>query len=144
MPGDIDDYVHRIGRTGRAGKTGSSTSLMTRDNANIAEKLVEILEESKQDVPDWLYQMSHQKSMTKKKFTGGYKFGGKDFRRQTDGNGFQRNTYSQTRPSFAPPPSTNYPYPPFNSFNRPPPPSFGYPPPPPPPNPYPMIFKHQP
>ena len=27
MPNDIDDYVHRIGRTGRAGKKGLATAM---------------------------------------------------------------------------------------------------------------------
>ena len=29
MPGTIEDYVHRIGRTGRAGAKGESVSFMT-------------------------------------------------------------------------------------------------------------------
>jgi len=35
MPTDIDDYVHRIGRTGRAGKPGLATALISEENANI-------------------------------------------------------------------------------------------------------------
>ncbi|KAI7510089.1 hypothetical protein KC331_g22656, partial [Hortaea werneckii] len=30
LPTDIDDYVHRIGRTGRAGNTGISTAFFNR------------------------------------------------------------------------------------------------------------------
>ena len=30
MPRDIENYVHRIGRTGRAGKTGYSTTFVNR------------------------------------------------------------------------------------------------------------------
>ena len=30
MPGTIDQYTHRIGRTGRAGKTGTAVSLRCR------------------------------------------------------------------------------------------------------------------
>lgn len=29
LPSDIDDYVHRIGRTGRAGKKGLATAFFT-------------------------------------------------------------------------------------------------------------------
>lgn len=29
LPGDIDEYVHRIGRTGRCGNTGRATSFFT-------------------------------------------------------------------------------------------------------------------
>ncbi|KXN87687.1 ATP-dependent RNA helicase ded-1 [Leucoagaricus sp. SymC.cos] len=34
LPSDIDDYVHRIGRTGRAGNTGVSTAFFNRSNKN--------------------------------------------------------------------------------------------------------------
>lgn len=54
LPGDIDDYVHRIGRTGRAGNTGLATSFFAEKNCNIRKDLIEILEEAKQDVPSWL------------------------------------------------------------------------------------------
>lgn len=57
MPGDIDDYVHRIGRTGRAGKTGIATAFITPENTKIAVKLLEILNESNQEIPPWLDQM---------------------------------------------------------------------------------------
>jgi ATP-dependent RNA helicase DDX41 len=30
MPRDIENYVHRIGRTGRGGKTGYSTTFINR------------------------------------------------------------------------------------------------------------------
>src|SRR5690606_14537420 len=32
LPTDIDDYVHRIGRTGRAGNTGIATAFFNRGN----------------------------------------------------------------------------------------------------------------
>ncbi|CAL1715175.1 unnamed protein product [Somion occarium] len=37
LPSDIDDYVHRIGRTGRAGNTGISTAFFNRGNRNILQ-----------------------------------------------------------------------------------------------------------
>ena len=54
LPSDVDDYVHRIGRTGRAGNTGRSTAFFNRGNKNIARDLIELLREAKQEVPDWL------------------------------------------------------------------------------------------
>lgn len=57
IPPDIDSYVHRIGRTARVGKRGTATSLFVprgRDEQKIQEKLVQLLEESKQEVPQWL------------------------------------------------------------------------------------------
>ncbi|KAJ3538803.1 hypothetical protein NMY22_g5009 [Coprinellus aureogranulatus] len=41
LPSDIDDYVHRIGRTGRAGNTGVSTAFFNRGNKNIVRDLVD-------------------------------------------------------------------------------------------------------
>ncbi|SCV68467.1 BQ2448_588 [Microbotryum intermedium] len=54
LPTDIDDYVHRIGRTGRAGNTGSATAFFNRGNKNVARPLIELLREAKQEVPAWL------------------------------------------------------------------------------------------
>ena len=31
MPGEIENYVHRIGRTGRCGKTGVATTFINKD-----------------------------------------------------------------------------------------------------------------
>lgn len=54
LPSDIEEYVHRIGRTGRMGQAGAATSFFTERNQNITRDLVELLRESKQPVPDWL------------------------------------------------------------------------------------------
>jgi len=59
MPTDIDDYVHRIGRTGRAGKPGMATAFISEENNNIIPKLLEILGEAGQDIPSWLEGMKH-------------------------------------------------------------------------------------
>lgn len=47
LPGDIEEYVHRIGRTGRVGNTGKSISFfdVDKDGENggkLAEKLVQV------------------------------------------------------------------------------------------------------
>ncbi|KAL0490330.1 ATP-dependent RNA helicase DDX3 [Acrasis kona] len=44
MPENIDDYVHRIGRTGRNGNTGVSTGFFTDKNKNLASELIKLLE----------------------------------------------------------------------------------------------------
>ena len=51
LPTDIAEYTHRIGRTGRAGNTGTSTAFFNRGNMSIAKDLLELLKESKSDVP---------------------------------------------------------------------------------------------
>jgi len=44
LPNDIDDYVHRIGRTGRAGKKGLATAFFTDKDSNLAKPLAELLQ----------------------------------------------------------------------------------------------------
>ncbi|KAL5964839.1 ATP-dependent RNA helicase DDX3Y [Taenia solium] len=56
LPSDIEEYVHRIGRTGRMGQPGSATSFFCDRNQNVAHQLVELLREAKQPVPIWLDQ----------------------------------------------------------------------------------------
>ncbi|CAH8483595.1 unnamed protein product [Heterobilharzia americana] len=54
LPSDIEEYVHRIGRTGRVGNLGLATSFFNDKNRNLARGLVELLEEANQAVPPWL------------------------------------------------------------------------------------------
>ena len=54
MPLNIEDYVHRIGRTGRAGAKGLAHTFITKREHNIAPDLLKILEKSNQVVPEQL------------------------------------------------------------------------------------------
>merc|ERR1739848_512807 len=51
FPNQIEDYIHRIGRTGRAGAVGSSYSFFTQDKFRLARDLVSVLMEAQQPVP---------------------------------------------------------------------------------------------
>ena len=51
LPSEVDEYVHRIGRTGRAGNTGWATAFFNERNMKIAPDLIEILTEAKQIIP---------------------------------------------------------------------------------------------
>ncbi|CAI4051666.1 hypothetical protein SUVZ_14G2090 [Saccharomyces uvarum] len=51
MPGNIEDYVHRIGRTGRAGATGTAVSFFTEENKGLGGKLISIMKEANQNIP---------------------------------------------------------------------------------------------
>ncbi|KAI0685892.1 DEAD-domain-containing protein [Cytidiella melzeri] len=62
LPSDIDDYVHRIGRTGRAGNTGIATAFFNRGNRNIVRDLMELLREANQDIPGWLDTVAQEAS----------------------------------------------------------------------------------
>jgi ATP-dependent RNA helicase DDX5/DBP2 len=56
-PGNIEDYIHRIGRTGRAGAKGLAISFFTQKSAKLAKDLVDILREARQVVPPDLEKM---------------------------------------------------------------------------------------
>ncbi|XP_067116946.1 DEAD-box helicase 3 X-linked b isoform X1 [Osmerus mordax] len=90
LPSDIEEYVHRIGRTGRVGNLGLATSFFNDKNGNITKDLLDILVEAKQEVPSWLeslaYEHQHKSSSRgrSKRFSGG--FGARDYR-QTSGGG---------------------------------------------------------
>jgi ATP-dependent RNA helicase DDX5/DBP2 len=61
FPGNIEDYVHRIGRTGRAGKTGIAISFFDASvDGRKAGKLVKILENAKQEVPQELRSVAQR------------------------------------------------------------------------------------
>jgi len=52
MPSEIENYVHRIGRTGRCGKTGVATTFINKDvEESILLDLKHLLIEAKQRVP---------------------------------------------------------------------------------------------
>lgn len=60
----ITEYVHRIGRTARIGNEGKATSFFNDRNDDIAEDLVKILLESKQEIPDFLEQFKPEDPAT--------------------------------------------------------------------------------
>ena len=92
LPSDIDDYVHRIGRTGRAGKKGLATAFFTDKDAGLARSMIELMTEAGQEVPSFLNGFSGRGG-----FGGGGKrrgggrggggFGGRDFRSHGGGGG---------------------------------------------------------
>lgn len=82
LPNDIDDYVHRIGRTGRAGKSGLATAFFNENNSNMARSLSELMQEANQEVPAWLSRFAARAVYSGgKNRRGGGRFGGRDFRR---------------------------------------------------------------
>ncbi|KAI9496516.1 P-loop containing nucleoside triphosphate hydrolase protein [Zychaea mexicana] len=108
LPTDIDDYVHRIGRTGRVGNVGLATAFFNRGNKNIARELVELLKEAKQEVPQWLESMLREaNNYGRHGNRGGVRSGGasRDYRRYKNNNdyyqqGRNRHEYHDYGPSF--------------------------------------------
>ncbi|KAG5934373.1 DEAD-box ATP-dependent RNA helicase [Claviceps sorghi] len=62
LPTDVDDYVHRIGRTGRAGNTGIATAFFNRGNRGIVRELMDLLKEANQEVPPFLEAIARESS----------------------------------------------------------------------------------
>ncbi|KAK7681145.1 ATP-dependent RNA helicase dbp2 [Cerrena zonata] len=60
MPGNIEDYVHRIGRTGRAGTTGTAVSFFTDANSKMGGDLCKIMREANQTIPPELQRFDRR------------------------------------------------------------------------------------
>ncbi|KAL2929526.1 DEAD-box ATP-dependent RNA helicase 37, partial [Bienertia sinuspersici] len=105
LPRDIDDYVHRIGRTGRAGKSGLATAFFNDKNLPISKALIEIMEDSHQEVPSWLTEYADAPSSfgyggsSGSRRSRGGKFGGRDYRNfsQASSGYSGYSDYSNTR-----------------------------------------------
>jgi ATP-dependent RNA helicase DDX3X len=91
LPTDIDDYVHRIGRTGRAGNTGIATAFLNRGNKGVVRDLLELLKEANQDIPGWLETLAREGSYGsggsgrgRGRGRGGHQSGGRDIRKSSN------------------------------------------------------------
>jgi superfamily II DNA/RNA helicase len=58
FPGDIESYVHRIGRTARGTKSGMALSFFTDENRNLSRKLAKVMRQAQQALPDWLQRIA--------------------------------------------------------------------------------------
>lgn len=87
MPNNIEDYVHRIGRTGRAGRTGTAYAFFTEDKGKMARDLCDILREANQVVPPELQALCGRGGFGGGKGKGRGKGGGKGGR-SFGGGGF--------------------------------------------------------
>lgn len=70
MPNQMDDYVHRIGRTGRAGKRGVAIGFVN-NRCRYCNELAELLQQAKQEVPNWLSQLAKENSDNYAAYKGG-------------------------------------------------------------------------
>ena len=82
FPKEIEDYVHRIGRTGRKTNEGynegTAITFFTQANARLAGRLMDIMREASQAIPPELEQMrgSGGGGYGKPRYGGGGGFGG--------------------------------------------------------------------
>ncbi|KAJ3449223.1 dead-box atp-dependent RNA helicase [Anaeramoeba flamelloides] len=114
LPTDISDYIHRIGRTGRAGQQGLATAFINHgSNAKVLRKLIGTLEDSEQEIPEWLIGMaghSYDRRSGGRRYNNrgrnnrnnGGRFSGIDYRKLQGNqrrfyNGKSRNNNNQSR-----------------------------------------------
>ena len=62
MPQNIEDYVHRIGRTARGTSNGLAYTFFTKYDSKLAKDLVDVMTRSKQLVPDELLKYVPKRS----------------------------------------------------------------------------------
>jgi ATP-dependent RNA helicase DDX3X len=60
MPTNIDDYIHRIGRTGRCGNKGSAVSFISEKSKPVMKDLYKLLKKQNQIVPDWMEEFARR------------------------------------------------------------------------------------
>lgn len=83
LPTEVDSYIHRIGRTGRIGNRGKAVSFITRDkdsglpieNLSVLTELVNILNYTSNEVPEWLQPLIDKSNSAEMS-----KWGGRDAR----------------------------------------------------------------
>mmetsp|Transcript_73306 Transcript_73306/g.158682 ORF Transcript_73306/g.158682 Transcript_73306/m.158682 type:complete len:499 (+) Transcript_73306:1-1497(+) len=74
MPKEIENYVHRIGRTGRCGRTGVATTFVNKNQEEtILLDLKALLLEAGQNVPPFLQQLESGAAETNTQEIGGVK-----------------------------------------------------------------------
>lgn len=65
MPNELDEYIHRIGRTGRIGNTGRAISFFDPDrDTKLINELTRALKQAQQPVPDFFGNTSYQDDET--------------------------------------------------------------------------------
>ena len=93
LPSNVEDYVHRIGRTGRCGNVGHAHSFFYDRNDNIGKELAEMLMENSQEVPEWMEKRYLSRGGSRGAPMGrggsgrGGKYGATDMRREHGGYG---------------------------------------------------------
>ncbi|KAG5678017.1 hypothetical protein PVAND_007726 [Polypedilum vanderplanki] len=108
FPSNIEDYIHRIGRTGRSNNKGTSYTFFTPTNAGKVDELVNILNETNQYVNPELYQLkkynskassNNRRGGNSRGFGGGFKksfgqsgsYGGNRSSNYENGGGYKKN-----------------------------------------------------
>jgi ATP-dependent RNA helicase DDX3X len=73
MPSNINDYVHRIGRTGRIGKKGLAISFIDEKCSHVVKDLYSLLCETKQNIPEWFEDYFNNQAFRKNRNKRGFR-----------------------------------------------------------------------
>jgi ATP-dependent RNA helicase DDX3X len=94
LPSNIDDYIHRIGRTGRCGNEGTAISFIN-ENCRITKDLYKLLKKSNQTLPEWFEDLNrkadYSSSFSYKKPNNYNKYG------STTGSNYNRNEFGNNQ-----------------------------------------------
>lgn len=108
MSNNIEDYIHRIGRTGRRGRSGTAVTFLethSDSTARLAKPLIKVLAQANQEVPQELQDIANmtrsggggpqrQRSHSMGQF--GYQRGQKNFNNRSGGS-YNREFVSRDR-----------------------------------------------
>jgi len=104
MPKQIDDYVHRIGRTGRAGRKGTAVAFVN-ERCGYLPELGDLLRNAKQDIPGWFDELVRSRgSGGGRNMRQNNRFGGQDLRNE-DNKVSATAVATPQRSAYNPPPS---------------------------------------
>ena len=99
VPRDVEDYVHRIGRTARAANSGMAVTLVSEDDQCYFKRIEDFLKKyiTKTPLPEGMESVLYQPVMKKirhTRFTRPKNYGGKNFhgKRQNRKNGNSNST----------------------------------------------------
>jgi len=114
FPNQVEDYVHRIGRTGRAGQTGTAYTFFTTGNNKQAKPLVEILQGANQQVNPRLQELANNSYSYGKGRNGRGSYNsrgngnGNSYGSRHQGGGYQQKSSYGSKPSYNSAPKPSY------------------------------------
>ena len=96
MPKNIEDYVHRIGRTGRVGNKGKAISFYNENNKQIGFALVNELKKSGQKIPEFLEEFDYYNNYNYN-YSNNYQFYNSDIPPFNDKNEYENDSNEKNK-----------------------------------------------
>ena len=94
MPKNIEDYIHRIGRTGRVGNKGKAISFYNENNKQIGFALVNELKKSGQKIPEFLEEFEYYNNYN---YSNNYQFYNSDIPPFNDKNEYENDSNEKNK-----------------------------------------------